>query len=96
VDRLRTGLKRDLDDSFLVQVALGRRAGADEVRLVRAADVQCRAVGLGVDGDRADLELAKRAEDADRDLAPVRDEDLGKEGRPHAPYSPWTWALPTS
>src|SRR5438874_437423 len=33
-------------------------------------------VGLAVHGDRLDVELAARADDPHRDLAPVRDEDL--------------------
>ena len=43
------------------------------------------AVGLGVDGDRADAELAERPEDPDCDLAPVGDEHTGE--RRHSAYS---------
>ena len=48
------------------------------------ADVEGRAVGVGVHGDRPDAELAQSAEDADGDLSAVRDQDLGE----HATYSP--------
>jgi CDP-diacylglycerol--glycerol-3-phosphate 3-phosphatidyltransferase len=38
--------------------------------------VQRAAIGLRIDGDRADVELAKRSEDPDRDLAAVGDQNL--------------------
>ena len=80
MDGLGAGAPCRLEDPFLVQIALRGRAGADEIRLVGEADVERTAVGLGVDGDRRDPQLAQRAEDADRDLAAVGDENLG-EGR---------------
>ena len=60
----------------MLQVAARRRRGADAHRLVGEAHVQRARVGLGVDGDRRDAELAARADDAQRDFAAVRDEDL--------------------
>ena len=62
----------------LVQIALRRRAGPDQARLVGAPHVQRAAVGLGVDGHRADAELAQRPEDPDGDLAAIGDEHLAK------------------
>ena len=80
VDRLRARPQRRLDEHVAAEVALRRRPGADEVRLVRGPHVRAPPVGLRVDGDAADAELAQRAEHADRDLAAVRDEHL-REGR---------------
>ena len=77
------------------EVALGRRPRTEEVRLVGDAYVQCAAVGLGVDGDGPDPELTQRAEDADRDLASVRDEHLS-ERRHTGAYSPPRWDSQTS
>jgi hypothetical protein len=57
------------------------------VRLVGDPDVQRVAVGLRVDGDRSDPELAERPEDPDGDLAAVGDEHFG-EGRHGGAYCP--------
>ena len=57
-------------------IALRRRRRADAHRLVGEADVQRLAVGLGEDGDGLDLELPAGAQDAQRDLAPIGDEDF--------------------
>ncbi len=54
-----------------VEVALGRRAWADQVRLVGIRHERGVAIDLAVDAYRADPELAQRAEHADRDLAAV-------------------------
>jgi hypothetical protein len=43
--------------------------------------VQLVLVGLGIDGDRLDAELAARVDDAEGDLAAVGDQDLLKHGR---------------
>ena len=69
------------------EVALGRRAGPEQVRLVGGGDVQRAAVGLRVDGDGADPELAQGAEDTDGDLAAIGDQDLG-ERRHEGAFSP--------
>ena len=87
MDRLCARALRDLDDAVAAQVALGRRPRPEQVGLVRDGDVQLVAIGLGVDGDGRDPELAERAEDADRDLAAIGDEHLRE--RLHASaYSP--------
>ena len=78
VDRLGPARPRRRDDPLDVQVALGGRAGPDQPRLVGAPHVQRPAIGLGVDRDRPDPELAQSAEDTDGDLAAVRDEHLAK------------------
>lgn len=46
------------------------------VRLVGHLDVQAVLVGIGVDGDGADTELARSADNTARDLSTVRDQDL--------------------
>ena len=57
MDRLGSGLLRHLDDPLDVQVALGGRRRAEQVRLVGVADVRRVAVGLGVDADGGDPHL---------------------------------------
>ena len=84
--RLRSGPARNLEQSLLVEVALGGRPGADQVRLVGRGDVEGAPVGLGIDGDGGDPELAQGAEDADGNLAAIGHENF-REGR-HGPYSP--------
>ncbi len=66
------------DDVGDPQVALCRRGRADADRLVGHLDVERLALGGRVDGDRLDAELVERADHADRDLTPVRDEDAGE------------------
>ncbi len=80
MDRLGPRAQRRLDEHVGPEVALGSRAGADEVRLVGRAHVRAPPVGLRVDGNATDPELAQRPEDPDRDLAPVGDQHL-REGR---------------
>ena len=58
-----------------VQVALGRGRRADADGAVGHAGRGARPVGSRVDGDRLDAELVQRADHADGDLAPVRDQD---------------------
>jgi hypothetical protein len=72
---------RRVEDAVDREVALGRRRRPQEVRLVGVRDVQRGAIALGIDADRADPELAQRAEDADRDLPPVGDENLVEHRR---------------
>ena len=76
MDRLGPRAERGLDEDVAAEVALGRRTGPDEIGLVCGTHVRAPPVGLRVDGDTADPELAKRPEDANRDLAAVRDEHL--------------------
>jgi hypothetical protein len=80
MDGVRSGPPSRLENARLVEVALGRRAGPQEEGLVGLRDVERAPVGLGVHGDGADPELAQGAEDANRDLAPVGDEDFAEDG----------------
>ena len=82
VHGLRAGSQRGLDQGVDLQIALRRRRRPDQERLVGVGGVQCASIGLRVDGDGADAELAQRAGDADGDLAAVRDQDLA-EGAVH-------------
>ena len=64
------------DEARDLEVGVARRRGADADVVVGEADVQRLAVGLGVDGDRLDAELAAGANDAQRDLAAICDQDF--------------------
>ena len=86
MDRLRSGASRDLEQTLLVEVTLGGRARADQVRLVGHGDMEGAPVGLRVDGDRSDPKLAEGAKDANGDLSAIGHENF-REGR-HGPYSP--------
>ena len=76
VDGVGGGDLGGADDGRDVEVALARRRGPDAHGLVGEAHVERARVDLGVDGDGLDAELAARAQDAQRDLAAVGDEDL--------------------
>ena len=83
MDRLRAGSLGSVEDPVLVQVALGGRPTADQVRLVRIAHVRGIAVDLRIDGDRPYAELAQRPADANRDLASVCNQHLAENS--HCP-----------
>ena len=76
VDRVGAGDLGGADDRRDVQVAVGAPRRADADVLVGEAHVQRVLVGLGVDGHGLDAELAAGADDAQRDLAAVGDQDL--------------------
>ncbi len=71
----RLGRGNDVRDA---EVALGRGRWPDAHRPVRERDVHRIRVGCRVHGDRLDVELVECANDANRDLATVRDEDAGE------------------
>src|SRR5262249_10776220 len=64
-----------------VEVALRGGRAAEGERLVGVGRVERRAVGIRVDGDRAEAELAQGPEDPDGDLAPVGHQDLREHAR---------------
>ena len=66
-----------------IEIALARRGGTDADRLVGKAHVQRVAVGLGVDGDGAQAQPARGADDAAGDFAAVGNQDALEHGRPH-------------
>ena len=72
------GLVDHLEDPLGVEVALGGGLAPEGVGLVGEAHVQRLPVELGVHRHRGDAHLLAGADDADGDLAPVGDEDLGE------------------
>src|SRR5579859_1690929 len=76
MDRIGAGDLRRADHGGHVQIAVGAARRTDADVLVGEADVQRILVRLGVDGDSFDAELAARDDDAHRDFAAVRYEDL--------------------
>ena len=81
MDGLGAGLLAGVDDAVDQQVALRRRCGTDVDGLVGHLDMQGVLVGIRIDGNRLDAQAARRADDAAGDLAAVRDQDLGEQGR---------------
>ena len=76
MDRVGAGNLGGADDRRHVEVAVGAARRADADVLVGEADVQRVLVGLGVHGHGLDAELAARVDDAQGDLAAVRDQDF--------------------
>ena len=84
MDCLRSSALGGVEDALDGEVALSRRSRPEEEGLVRIRDVKRGAVALGVDPDRADAELAEGAEDADRDLPTVGNENLLEHEGPYS------------
>ena len=86
VDRVDLVALGELDDLVLGQVG-GHRLEplADQVRLVGLVAVQMDAIFLGEDRDRAEPELGRRAEHANRDLAAVGAEKPLERDDAHEP-----------
>ena len=78
VDGLRAGEQRGGEDALLAEVAVLRRGRTDADALVGEGDMQAVAVGLGVDGDGGNAHLLAGADDADGDLAAVRNQNFRK------------------
>ena len=76
VDRVGLGDLRRRNDRRDVQIRRRRGVRADAHVLVGIPDVEGVAVGLAVDRDGPDAELAAGGDDPQRDLAAVRDEYL--------------------
>ena len=75
-------LFRQRDDAGDVEIgADGTFAFADDIRLVRLEAVNGEPVFLRIDGDGAQAEFSRRAEDANGDLAAVGDEQFPLAGR---------------
>jgi hypothetical protein len=75
VHERRRGPPRRFEQCRHREVALRGGRGAEPDRVVRGRDVRCRAVGVGVDRDGLDPEVAAGAENAEGDFAAVRDEE---------------------
>ncbi len=80
MDRLGIGHLGRGDDGRHVQIALGRRGGADTHRLVGELDVLGIPIGLGMHGHGLDAHLAAGTLDPEGDLAAVGNQDLLKHG----------------
>ena len=76
MDRVGAGDFGGADDRRHVEVALGAARRADADVLVGEAHVQRVLVGLGIDGDGLDAELAAGTDDPQGDLSAVGDEDF--------------------
>ena len=76
MNRVGAGDFRGADDGRHAQVAVDAAGRPDADVLVGKADVQRVLVGLGVDRDGLDAELAAREDDAQGDFAAVGDQDF--------------------
>ena len=76
MDGLRSADQRGRHDRRDVQVALARRGGTDADGFVREVHRQAVRIGLAVHEHGLDAELATRADDSQRDLAAIGDQDL--------------------
>jgi hypothetical protein len=81
MDRIRAGDLRGGDDPGDVEVRFARRRRPDADVVVGESDVERLPVGVRVDGDGLESELAARPNDAERDLAAIGDEDFPKHER---------------
>ena len=82
VDRLGACRPDSRDDPLDVEVGLGGRGRPQPIGEVRGLRVGGLGVGIGVDGDGLDAQIAAGADDAQGDLAAVGDEDPGE----HVPH----------
>jgi hypothetical protein len=78
VDRLDVGDLGGRNQARHIEIGLGADRRTDADGLVRIAQVQRVAVGLGVNRDRLDAKFLARPDDAQRDLAAIGDEDATK------------------
>src|SRR5580692_3288670 len=76
MDGVGAGGGGDREDLADVQVTGGGRVAAERERLVGGADVRRVPVRVGVNRDAGQAGVPAGPGDADRDLAPVGDEDL--------------------
>src|SRR5204863_7365833 len=76
MDGVRTGRTGGLDDSIGPEVTLGRGTRSDVDGLIRVAHVPRAAIAIRVDRHGPEPHLAAGTDDADGDLAAVRDKDL--------------------
>ena len=76
MDRLGIGDFSRRNDGGHIEIALGRRGGADAYRLVGEFDVFGFSVGFGIDHYRFDAEFAASALHAQGDLASVGNQDF--------------------
>ena len=80
MDGIRPRLARHRDHGVDIQIAFGGGRGAKPARLVGLRDMGRETVGIRPDRDRAHAHAAKRADDAQRDLAAIGDQNLAEHG----------------
>ena len=85
MDRLGARAGRRLEQLLDDQVGLRGGVAAEGERLVGVERMRREPVDVGIDGDRRDVHVAQRPEDAESDLSAVGYEDFGE----HTPYSPY-------
>ena len=78
VDGVRTAVAASLEHFVDIQIALRRRLATDPNRLIRHFGIRRVLVGVGVDRHGGKACVAGCADDTDRDLAAVGDEDLAE------------------
>ena len=78
MNRLDVGDLGGADDPWDLEIALGRRGGADADGLVGEVEVRSAAVGLAVDGHDLDAEIPAGADHPQGDFATVRNQDALK------------------
>ncbi len=88
MNRIRAAVPRDADDLRDREIRTdGRQPLADQIGLVRLEAVERQLVLLGVDRDRLLAQLRRRPHHADRDLAPVGDQDFLELGHVSPPQA---------
>ena len=80
MDGIRTGDLGGGDDAVDLEVGFLAGGGADADGFVGELDVHRIDIGLGVDGDGFDIELAAGADDAEGDFAAIGDQDAFEHG----------------
>jgi hypothetical protein len=99
MDGIDTMPSRGVQNAFDIEVAFARGRRPQMRGFIGFANVKRGTVGVGIDGDRADTHLAKRANDTQRDLAAISYQDflehrsdcngLSPGGRSHEPDEPF-------
>src|ERR1700730_1819633 len=75
IHRLRAGLAAGRDDLLHREIAFGGGRRADQNRFIGHFDVECVAIGLGIDRDRLYSHAAGRLDNPAGDLAAICDQD---------------------
>src|SRR5262249_1439577 len=81
MNRISSGRSRPVNDLRDVEIALQGRARSDGNRAIGQLDVQRLLIGVGKDRNRLDAELAARLDDANGNLAAVRDQQTSNHER---------------
>jgi len=74
--RFSAGLPTRLNDLVDQEIGLSRGSRANGRRLIRQAHMQSIPIGVRIDGNRPDTELARRLDDAASDLTPIGNQYL--------------------